>query len=280
MMCAFLLLLVVARAAAGAGEVPTSRGPAVGELKAADVAVRLDDVEKKLVELRADAAAGGAESGIPAKLTAEREAIDALGTTTRNTLDGQPTLMDLQELDRQWVAVVSRLNGWARTLAGHIQALQRNLAQAHDLHAVWRDIARAMKAQEAPPALLTRVHATLSEATAIQTLAATRLAVLLDLESSVARETARAEGLAGEIRRARQDLRGRLLFRDAPTLVGAWLAPGAGDVIERGQATMREDVRVLAEYLQRRAGLIPTWVVLLVVAMLAGAVFRRRSRHW
>jgi len=275
------LLAVASTAHAENADKPAApvAAPPAATISAADVAVEVEKVAGILRDLKTRSEPQSAIVAIEKKLAAGSEAMPGELAEARAALALLPSLSDLQDLQAKWQLKAERFAKWEDTVTRRAKELQQYLDRVDELRDQWED-ARG-KLTDAPEALIRRIAEALEEIRSTRRRIEARRDAVLVLHNGLAQRQAEIEQIIEETGRTREQSLSRLLARDAPPFWRMLAAEGPGPSLgERMRASVARDVAALGVILRERSEVIPTWIVLFLMSLVAAYWLRKRARGW
>jgi potassium-dependent mechanosensitive channel len=128
---------------------------------------------------------------------------------------GNPTLVELQELELDWQAKYNQYAAWGHTLTERVKAVEEDVRTLTDQQAQWEATLTQIKGAGEIKAASDRIRNSLHEILATRTKANERLTHLVTLQNRVSQQAQAATDVLGDIRQAKAQLQRSLLERDA-----------------------------------------------------------------
>ena len=150
--------------------------------------------------------------------------MDAQIAATKISLETEPTLETLQQLQQQWQSRQMETTASLNLLTQLATRLQDGLTQLAALEKTWSTTRTSAQASKAPELILQQIDATLTDiAAALVTLHAER-ATILDLQSRVAQEVTKCGTVLAEIGQFQQKAVAGIFVPDVPPIwrVDSW----------------------------------------------------------
>lgn len=209
-----------------------------------------------------------------------RERIDQELAATRTVLEGRPSLEALQAQQQIWQRRQLQTSAWLAVLTQRATLLQDYLTYLSELRATWRQTRETAQSTGASGPMLAQIDATLSAIEAAEKPLAAQRAGVLDLQSHVAREVARAGTALGQSTQAQQRAMGGILARDGPPIwaASAWKDMGAPLAIRVREVTAARWAEIVDFAGHPRDVLVNVGVFAMLA--LAFALVGRRVRRW
>lgn len=209
-----------------------------------------------------------------------REQIDLELAAAATILRGQPPLDMIQAQQQLWQQRQLQTTAWLSQLTRRATLLQTALHRLADINLTWRQTQDASKAAKAPGAILAQIDAALAAIAAAEApLAAERTAVL-DLQSVVAQEMARADTALAQFTQAQQRAMGGILTRDSPPL---WAAEAWVQARDHLPARLQEIVAAhwhdVVRYVRDPSRGMPLHLVIFVALVAVFGAARRQVRR-
>jgi len=280
-----LALLVQAPAGGGADPAPVPSAapasPASAAIPVAEVATRAAEVPGLLRALTEPLAPSAEIEAIRKGLPGLHQEIDEALGAGAVILQAEPTLNVLQTQQQAWQRRQLLTTTWLNVLTRRATRLQEALNHLSELRSTWRQTRKAAVASKAPGPILLEIDGALAAIDAAERpLDAQRIAVL-DLQSAVAQEVARAGTALAEFTQAQERAMGGILARDGPPIWSpeVWAeartkaAPRIRDVIAARWAEVARYVGDPSQHMPWHVGM----VAVLAVALAAAG---RRARQW
>ena len=216
----FLLLGVSSTAAEHKdGDTTKITAPAPpADIALADIATRATEVSKLLNSFTADTASSAQIETISRSLPDLSKQMDAQIAATKISLETEPPLETLQQLQQQWQSRQMETTASLNLLTQLATRLQDGLTQLAALEKTWSTTRTSAQASKAPELILQQIDATLTDiAAALVTLHAER-ATILDLQSRVAREATKCGTVLAQISQLQQKAVAGIFVPDAPPI--------------------------------------------------------------
>jgi potassium-dependent mechanosensitive channel len=128
---------------------------------------------------------------------------------------GNPTLVELQELEQDWQAKYNQYASWGQTLTERVKAVEEDVRTLTDQQAQWEATLTQIKGADEIKAAIDRIRKSLHEILATKTKASERLTLLVTLQNRVSQQAQAVTDVLGDIRQAKARLQRGLVERDA-----------------------------------------------------------------
>jgi small-conductance mechanosensitive channel len=275
----FLAALVVAgtaRAADPTAAPPAPTPTAVQPVPLVDVAAKSDELAVYLAQVDERWQPGPDIDAIVTGLPAVAAQVHARMAATRRLLSGSPTLRDVDNQSEKWRQLRDQLDAWSATLTGMASALDREMAGLDELRAIWRATSDAARAQNAPPATLERIDASLDGIAAARKAGDVRRQRLLELQDQVVAQAAAIRAPLRDLANVRRQSFARLLVADRDPVWRTYPAGGLGAAVGEAFTATREELDLARDYVGAHAGRAVLQCVLFLA--LAAGLWRARPR--
>ncbi len=280
-----LALLVHGPAGQGADPAPVPStapaSPASTAIPVTEVATRAAEVPGLLRALTEPLAPSAEIEAIRKGLPALHQEIgEALGAGAV-ILQAEPTLNTLQAQQQAWQRRQVQTTTWLNVLTRRATYLQEALNHLDQIRGTWRQTREVAVASKAPGPILLEIDGALAAIDgAGRPLEAQRIAVL-DLQSGVAQEVARAGTALAEFTQAQQRAMGGILTRDSPPIWNpkVW-AEARAKAAPRIRSVIAARWEEVARYVSDPSQHMPWHVGMVAVLAVALAAAGRRARQW
>jgi small-conductance mechanosensitive channel len=192
--------------------------PPLATIPLADIATRATEVSNLLGNLTTSAALSAQIQIIAKTLPEFSEKLDQEFAVATKTLEAEPSLESLQALQQQWQRRQVEATGWLTALTTQATQLQEALNQLGDLQKTWSGTRASAQAAKAPEPILKQIDTTLTAISAAEAKIQGERAVLLDLQSRVAKEVTKCGTVLAQIGQLQQKAVAGILVPDAPPM--------------------------------------------------------------
>jgi len=211
----------------------------------------------------------------------EKEHISELEEETRHRLEIEGPASVIEETEKAWVRVRSRLDEWMNALSNHAGFADQELETLGGELALWRLTRSSAGEGELPEAVRMQVDETIEIIeNADLTIRGSRDATLT-LQSEIARQEAKVDELLAtqrdEINRRRQSIIGL----DSPPIWAVFGVPGVdGAPSEQIGAVWEKNAQAVRSYVLEQQASLLRHVLFLVAIVVALLLLRRRAELW
>ncbi len=279
----FLLLTAPAGNAAEqkTTEAPKPAAPPPVAIPLADIAMRASEVSNLLGNLTASAAPSAQIETIAKTLPELSAKLDAQLAATTKSLEAEPTLDTLQNLQQDWQRRELETKGRLSVLTTQATKLQEALNQLGDLQKTWGSTRASAQAAKAPAPILEQIDTTLAAIIAAQAKLQSERSALLNLQSSVAQAVTKCGTVLAQIGQIQQKAVEGIFVPNVPPIwrVDVWpdaLKAFPEHVRRLGIAHWLEIVKYVRE---PGEGGVQHALLLIVLALLFSAA-RRKIPAW
>ena len=197
---------------------PAAPPPPPAGIPLADIAARATEVSNLLNNLTTAAAPGAQIENIAKSLPELSEKLEAQLAVTTTSLETEPTLDALQNLQEDWQRRQLETTGLLNVLTQRATKLQDGLNQLADLQKTWSGTLTSAQASKAPDPILEQIKVTLTAIAAAQAKLQAERATVLDLQSRVAREVNKCGTALAQIAQFQQKAVAGIFVPDAPPI--------------------------------------------------------------
>ena len=255
--------------------------PASPAIPVAEIATRAAQVPNVIRALVAQIAPNAEIDTIRERLPELRQQMNLELMGAETILRSLPTLDMIQTQQQLWHQRELRANQWLTLLTQRATLLQNALTRLAELETTWSETRKAALTAKAPAPILAQIDGVLEAIQAAEGPLTTQRTAVLDLQSLVAEQVARAESVQAQFRVAQQRAVGGILTRDASPL---WDAVGWIGAREAFSDRLTETIDGWVEiksYLRDPSQGLPVhlgiFVVLLAVFLAARRSVRRQG---
>jgi hypothetical protein len=262
---------------------PTHAAPAPSPtaISAAEVIAKSAEVSTLLNTLSAEFAATPEIDKIQQSVPEITRQIDLDFTNTSVTLGEQPPLTTIQAELARWQHRRQQVNAWLTQLtqlAVQLRAAYDTLSRTAE---TWGQTREAVRAEQAPPAILQQVAATLTAIEAAQARLKLQEDSVLELQGKLAAELNRCNDALDQISRAQKSTVAGMLGRENLPIWSHELWSKGGAVLPQRLTGIGRGFRAsIREFLVDPSRGLPVFAALFLSLALMTVAARRRKRHW
>jgi potassium-dependent mechanosensitive channel len=280
--CGMVLSAQSARSATVASENAAPASPKVEKpapIPLAEVATDAETVSDRLRDILAELLPDPITDEIAKQLPILTREIDARLRESRRIIAQRPSVEILVTIEAEWRRLRRNLSGWTADLTSRATRIERQIAVVDELEKTWEQTLNAAKSSNAPPEVLRRIEAVITQIKQARETIDKQRARVLTMQSRVAVQDARIADALTSIRQGREDVLKRLFVRDGPAIWSAELRSSATqDVLEETSSSLFTQWAALSFYVERQ----PIRFFLhaaIFIGLAAGLYWTRRQMH-
>jgi len=247
--------------------------PAPTAIPVPEIVKRAEEVTKRLTEFHQLAERGSAIDEIDTRLPELRAQITEDLDATIESLKREPARTAVDRMAHAWRVTRLELAGRVDVLTKRATQLESALDQLANLRTRWTLTRTEARASLAPPAVLQRADAVLSDIDAMRALLQAQRGAILVLQDQVGQEMARCQDALARIERFQQVTLTRTFTRDTSPIWDPYrsedyfegLSDGVGQAAEDSVAVLRQFIREHSVRLLLH-GLLFAWLILMARA--------------
>jgi len=248
--------------------------PAPETIPLPEVAARAEAVETLLRTIRGEAKPEPAIAVIEEQLPELRRTLRAKAAETTTRLE-DPSLQDLVDLEREWLAFHDQVEAWRTTLTGRASALDARLGQLTVRLGLFERTRAA--SPEMPDAVRSRIREVEGRIRQVMDAVEARRSVLLTLQGRVADEEQNASERLAAIEAARARIRSRLLEADSPPVWQLARTMAPGEWAQRVGESVQRDLGRLGRFVVDTRDALTLHLLLFAGALAGTLALRRRA---
>jgi small-conductance mechanosensitive channel len=258
----------------------TEPGPPPGAIPPGEVAMRATDALDLLYTLKAYELPTSEIDAIEKALPEATEQIDLELPRTNTILKNLPTLFGLQASQERWLQLQQKIAGWLKATTERSTKLRDSLHRVEDLRKVWaRTLASVKDSNESGP-VVQQIESTLSAIEVKQRALKPRLDTILALQSRIAREKVRCDGIIAEIAEAQRQAVKRITARHLPIWSADLWSPTQGMLLARARQMAHYCWADISQYVSNPSKGMPIHIGLFVVLVVLFNAARRIAGRW
>ncbi len=266
------------------------KGPGTGKLAApaaptaipvAEIAPQATEVYKLLEDIAVKLAPSPEIETIRGSLEAIVRQIDRQFASTKNILQGQPTLATLQSEQQLWHQNQLRSTIWLKVLTGWAKQYDDALLLLADMQKTWTLTLDAAQASKAPEPVMQQIQAALASITDLHNPVQKRRSAILDLQSRVAHVVTVCGTALAMIARVQQKVVVGTFAQDSPPIWSSRLWSGTKDTLPVYTARIIDQYRAdVRNYLADPSEGMPIHAGLVIGSLIVFRAARRQVRRW
>jgi len=255
---------------------PAPTGPAA--IPVSEVGGAIEVAYRKLAELQSVVSSDPIVQEVEKEALSKEQLFHERVMDAARKLSSEVSLDELEEIGARAAAAEKQLSVWQKALSSHSQQIEKARAAVKDLKETWTLTYEAARKEDTPNELIENVKGLRTEIRSVEKLLGDRFDAVLKVQGLVAEESLAVSVLSQDVRRARFDVRGRLLERNRLPLHRAFLAVEAVDpVLNRVRDGLERDWNNIKAFASLEGGERIVIHLLVFAAMLLAAI---RLRSW
>jgi small-conductance mechanosensitive channel len=255
--------------------------PAPAPIAAAEISDQSMAVATMLHRVARTTRIGDDFEKIKSEFDEERHNLDALAAETSRRLEMSGPASVLEDTERAWRRIASRIDGWQQTLTNSAEAIDAVIETIKESRAVWELTLSTADEVELPPMVRQEVEDVLQDLAEAERVSLTNRDLVLTLQSRLATSGARVAEVQAELGDEIQRRRRGILGIDSPALWNAFGLPGVdGLPSEQIAAIWTGNSQTVRSYVSGQGRFLVRHVVLLIGLLMLLTVLRRRADLW
>jgi small-conductance mechanosensitive channel len=297
--CFTLAPVALAQDTPPAAQTEAPAAPSPAPIAASDIPRRAENAIATLRDLERRSAPQQRADQVAEQLEQARQQIETMAASPALADPETLSLRALRDLENQWGAVGSRLNGWQTTVSGRAQFFQDQTRLMREQRVEWQLTLDTRKEEELPEATIQRVRDVLKAFDESETRLRDRRDWLVTQGSRISELRVQVDSVLSLLDSIEDDQRYRLLVRDSDplwTALGVWrdehrvVDPEADTPTERDDAqeliteeishVWETGVGASVEYLRTHVDRLLAALALFAALTAMMVMLRRKSKVW